>query len=193
MVQKAFSILILLALFIQTGCKEVSDLKAFTEADYAVQEIHDLKLNGIDVMQKRNPSDFTTREGDSILASISENLLQASTTLYLQVHMPGPEIKRQMTITWLKWQLLVDGEETLDGLIEEPLQLQNGLNQIPVYTVVKMTEQEGVRNYEGLSKLMTLLAQKKDLRKNLTLQIKPTVQTPFGNVEVPEFITVSDS
>ena len=56
-----------------------------------------------------------------------------------------------------------------------------------------MTEQEGVRNYEGLSKLMTLLAQKKDLRKNLTLQIKPTVQTPFGNVEVPEFITVSDS
>ncbi|GAB3203229.1 hypothetical protein ABID22_000966 [Pontibacter aydingkolensis] len=190
--QRLVSGFILLVAFLSFGCKQASDIKAFTEAKYSLQEMHDLKLNGIDVMQKRNPSDFTTREGDSILASISENTLQASTTLYLQVQMQDPEIARQMTITRLKWQLLVDGEETLDGLVEKPLNLQNGLNELPINTIVKMTEQGGMRNYEELSKLMTLLAQKKDLRQKLTLQIKPTVQTPIGAIEVPEYITVSE-
>ncbi|MBC5994322.1 hypothetical protein [Pontibacter cellulosilyticus] len=193
MMQKNIAILLLLTLLFSFGCKQASDLKAFTEAKYNLQEMQDLKLNGIDVMQKRNPSDFTTREGDSILASITDNTLQASTTLYLQVQMLEPEVAREMTITKLKWQLLVDGEATLAGQIDEPLELQNGLNELPISTVVQMTEKEGMRNYEGLSKLMTLLSQKKDLRQNLTLQIKPTVQTPIGAIEVPEYITVSDS
>lgn len=175
------------------GCKQASDLKDFTEAKYSLQEVHNVKLNGIDVMQKHRSSDFTTREGDSILSSISENNLQASSVLYLQVQMPNPEVSRQLTITKLKWQLLVDGEKTLDGLIEKPLELQNGLNELPIHTVVMMTEEDGMRNYEGLSKLMTLLSQKKDLRQNLTLQIKPTVQTPIGEIEVPRYISVSDT
>ena len=185
-------VLSLLMVVLGFGCKQASDLKAFTEAKYSLHEMHDLRLNGIDVMQKRNPNDFTTREGDSILASITENTLHASTTLYLQVQMQEPEVARQMTITQLKWQLLVDGEKTLDGVIKEPLELQDGLNELPVQTVVKMTEQNGARNYEGLSKLMTLLSQKKDLRQNLTLQIKPTVETPVGAIEVPGYITVSE-
>ena len=174
-----------------SGCKQASDLKAFTEAKYSLKEVHDLQLNGVDVMKKRGPHDFTTSEGDSLLASISDNTLRASTTLYLQVQMQEPEDLRQMTITEMKWQLLVDGEETLQGVVQEPLHLHNGLNELPIQTLVMMSETEGVRNYEGLSKLMTLLSQKKDLRQNLTFQIKPTVQTPLGEVEVPRYITVS--
>ncbi|MEJ8800651.1 hypothetical protein [Pontibacter sp. H249] len=190
--KRSMAIMLVLISLISFSCKQASDLKAFTEAKYSLQEVQDLKLNGIDVMQKRNPTDFTTREGDSILASISENNLQASTILYLNVSMPDPEVSRQMTITQLKWQLLVDGKQTLDGVIALPIELQNGLNELPIKTVVKMAEQEGVRNYEGLSKLMTLLSLKKDLRQNLTLQIKPTVETPVGAVEVPQYITVTE-
>ena len=173
------------------GCKQVSDLKAFTDAKYSLQEVQDLQLNGVDVMKKRGPNDFTTSEGDSLLASISDNTLRASTTLYLQVQMQEPEEVRQMTITEMKWQLLVDGEETLQGVVQEPMYLHDGLNELPIQTSVMMAETEGMRNYEGLSKLMTLLSQKKDLRQNLTFQIKPTVQTPVGKVELPRYITVS--
>ncbi|WP_299820420.1 hypothetical protein [uncultured Pontibacter sp.] len=173
------------------SCKQASDLKAFTEAKYSLHKVQHLELNGIDVMQKRNPGDFTTNEGDSILASISDNTLQATTTLYLQVTMQDPDVARQMKITQLKWQLLVDGEETLNGVISTPLELQNGLNELPVQTVVKMSEADGNRNYEGLSKLMTLLSHNKDLSSNLTLQIKPTVQTPVGAIEVPQYIAVA--
>lgn len=185
-----YSLLLAVAVLF-SGCKQASDLKAFTEANYRLQEVHDLQLNGVDVMKKRGPNDFTTSEGDSLLASISDNTLRASTTLYLQVEMQEPEEVRQMTITEMKWQLLVDGEETLQGVVREPMHLHDGLNELPIQTSVMMSEAEGVRNYEGLSKLMTLLSQKRDLRQNLTFQIKPTVQTPVGAVELPRYITVS--
>ncbi|PRY07374.1 hypothetical protein CLV24_12323 [Pontibacter ummariensis] len=182
---------LLLAVFLTgVGCRQVSDLKAFSEAKYSLQEVHDLELNGIDVMQKRGPEDFTTSEGDSLLASVSNNTLEASSTLYLQVHMPEPETAHQMTISQMKWQLLVDGKATLQGVVEEPMELHQGLNKLPLQTTVTMVEEEGLRNYEGLSKLMTLLAKKKDLRQNLTFQIKPTVEMPIGDLEVPAYIKV---
>ncbi|GAA4438229.1 hypothetical protein GCM10023188_33360 [Pontibacter saemangeumensis] len=185
-----FSLLLLFAL--ATGCKQASDLKAFSEAKYSLKEMHNLELNGVDVMQKRSPYDFTTSEGDSLLASISNNTLRASTTLLLQVQMPELVTDRQMTITEMKWQLLVDGEETLQGVVQEQLDLHEGLNELPIQTSVLMSEPEGMRNYEGLSKLMTMLSLKKDLRQRLRFQIKPTVQTPVGEVELPEYITVAD-
>ncbi|WP_460922528.1 hypothetical protein [Pontibacter brevis] len=185
-----YSLLLTMAVLF-TGCKQASDLKAFTEAKYSLKEVQDLQLNGVDVMKKRAAHDFTTSEGDSLLASISDNTLRASTTLYLQVQMQEPEEVRQMTITEMKWQLLVDGEETLQGVVQEPMKLREGLNELPIHTSVTMSEPEGIRNYEGLSKLMTLISQKKDLRQNLTFQIKPTVQTPIGEIEVPRYITVS--
>ncbi|WP_242920074.1 hypothetical protein [Pontibacter liquoris] len=188
--RKLIYIALMLLLAGSFGCKQATDLKAFTEATYSLQQVSDVKLNGIDVMQKRSPSDFTTRQGDSLLASISDNTLKASTTLYLHVQLPDTNQAGSMTITQLRWQLLVDGKETLTGLVEDPIQLHEGLNTLPLHTNVVMAEQEGVRNYEGLSKLMTLLAKKQDLRRNLILQIKPTIATPVGEVEVPRYITV---
>lgn len=181
----------LLLFALMSGCKQASDLKAFNEAKYSLKEVQNLELNGVDVMQKRSPYDFTTSEGDSLLASISDNTLQASTTIYLQVQMPEPDEDRQMTITEMKWQLLVDGEETLQGVVQDTINLHEGLNELPIQTSVIMSEAGGMRNYEGLSKLMTLLSQKKDLRQRLMFQIKPTVQTPVGEVELPDYITVS--
>jgi hypothetical protein len=183
--------LLLLVFVLLTGCKQANDLKAFSEAKYSLEEVKNLELNGVDVMHKRSHTDFTTTEGDSLLASISDNTLQATTILYLQVQMPEPEEARQMTITELKWQLLVDGAETLQGVVQQPINLHEGLNELPIETSVLMSEAEGLPNYEGLSRLITILSQKKDLRQRLMFQIKPTVQTPVGEIELPDYITVS--
>ncbi|GAB3811114.1 hypothetical protein GCM10028895_00970 [Pontibacter rugosus] len=131
------------------NCKQASDLKAFTEAKYSLQEVQDVTLNGVDVMQKQSPNDFTTQEGDSLLASISQNTLRASATLYLQVQMPEEGENRRMKITALKWQLLVDGEHTLQGVIKERMQLHEGLNVLPIQTLVMMSETEGCVTMKG--------------------------------------------
>ncbi|WP_242928698.1 hypothetical protein [Pontibacter vulgaris] len=193
MKQLAIYTLLLLILAV-SGCKQADDLKtlkAFSEAKYELKRVDEVRLNGLDVMDKTGPNDFSPREGDSLLASVSDNTLRASSVLQLQVQLPSPEEIRSLTVTQLEWQLLVDGKETLNGVVEESMVLKQGLNTIPINTPVLMTEVEGHRNYEGLSKLMTLMARKQDLQKSLTLQIKPTVQTPVGEVELPNYITVA--
>lgn len=173
------------------GCKQANDLKNFSEATYSLQSVQDLELNGVNVMEKQSLYDFTTNEGDSLLASISDNTLQATTVIYLQVHLQETAEDPEMRITQLEWQLLVDGEETLKGRVEQPLLLREGINQLPVQTSVLMAEVEGMRNYQGLSKLMTLLSLKRELRQRLTFRIKPTIETPVGAVALPNYITVA--
>jgi len=172
------------------ACKQASDLKAFTEANYKLQGIKDLRLNGIDVTDKRTPFEFRTAEGDSLLNAFTTNKLKATTTLYLNVQMQEPEVTRTMEITDLEWQLLVDGKETLIGNVMQPLTLQNGENELPLRTTVTLAEVEGIQNYEGFSMLTTLIAQGKNASNRLTLRIKPTIKTPVGNITVPDYIKV---
>ncbi len=184
---------VLLALALLPGCKEASDLMAFSDAKYSLEGVHDLRLNGVDVMQKQGPNDFTTAEGDSLLASISNNTLRANLTLAVLVKLQEPLENPEMTLSGMKWQLLVDQKETLEGMINDSIVLREGLNELPIETVVKMSEVEGMRNYEGLSKLMTILSQRKSLRERLTFQIKPTVLTSLGDIELPEYIPLGKS
>ena len=181
------AIVVLLATF---SCKQASDLKAFTEANYKLQGIEELRLNGVDVTDKRTPFDFRTAEGDSLLSAFTTNNLSATTTLFLEVEMQDPEIARSMQITNLEWQLLVDGKETLTGNVDEPLNLQDGLNELPVVSTVTLAELEGLQNYEGFSTLTTLIAKGRDVRDRLVFRIKPTIKTPVGNVTLPDYITV---
>ncbi|MBB6610766.1 hypothetical protein H7F15_06930 [Pontibacter sp. Tf4] len=174
-----------------TSCKQAADLKAFTEANYKLQGIEDLRLNGVDVTDKRSPFDFSSAEGDSLLNAFTTNKLQATTTLYLDVQMPDPEVARSMQVTNLTWQLLVDGRETLTGTIAEPLHLQNGLNKLPVNSTVTLAEVGGLQNYEGFSLLTTLISSGKDARDRLEFRIKPTIDTPVGNITLPDYITVA--
>lgn len=180
----------LLAVF-HTSCKKVQDLKAFTEADYKLVAAENVRLNGLDVMNRSSLSDFKVEEGDSLMNALNSNKLQLSAMLQLQVDMPDPEEVRSMQVEELDWQLLVDGKETLEGTVSEPMLLQNGLNKLPVSSSVSLAEVGGFQNYEGLSILTNMLSQHQDVRERITFRIKPTIDTPVGDVELPDFITVS--
>ncbi len=175
------------------SCKQAQDIKAFTEASYQLQGVSDVKLNGIDVEQRiQERRGFSHDERDSLLAAITSNSLTVSSTLALQVALQEEAAEaRNLTITRMKWLLEVDGEEALAGTIEDTMVLQEGLNMLPIQTPVGLATDGDMPNYTGLSRLITLVGQKADLRERVTLKIKPTIKTPVGNVESPAFITVS--
>lgn len=174
-----------------TSCKKARDLQAFTEADYALKDVKNVKLNELDVTERKSLYDFKPEEGDSLMQAFNSNQLKLSGLLKLQVTMKNPEEVRSMQVDQLKWQLLVDGQKTLEGLVTEPMLLKNGLNTLQVNSSVTLSEIEGFPNYEGLSRLTTLLSQNRDLQQHITFRIKPTIDTPLGAVELPNYITVS--
>ncbi len=173
------------------SCKKAQDLKAFTEATYKLKTVESVELNGLDVINRKSLYDFRTGEGDSLMQAFNSNQLRLSGVLQLQVDMPELDKVRTMQIVQLKWQLLVDNEATLEGVVTESMLLKNGLNRLPVNSSVNLAEIDGFQNYEGLSKLTTLLAQSRDLRKRVTFRIKPTIDTPVGSFELPDYITVA--
>jgi hypothetical protein len=172
-----------------TGCKNINDIKAFSEAKYSMRDISDIRVNGVNVSNKSRIDQFRMSEMATLLSAYNRNNLQADALLGLNVELADGS-NREITISQLKWQLLVDNKETLSGVMEEPVKLQAGLNTIPVHTPVMVTETNGQRNFEGLMQLVTLFSQEKEERPNIILQIKPTVQTSMGNVESPNFIQV---
>ncbi|MDO6388934.1 hypothetical protein Q4E40_02260 [Pontibacter sp. BT731] len=191
---KVWNVALSLALLLAgLSCKQAQDIKAFTEARYSLQSVKQIRLNGIDVEERiQQRRGFTHAEGDSLLTAVTSNSLKLSATLALHVALQDQsEDKRNLTITRLKWLLEVDGEDALTGTIEETMVLHEGLNQLPVATPVGLTSDGNMPNYTGLSRLITLLGQKTDIRERVTLKIKPTIKTPVGNIESPAFITVS--
>lgn len=174
------------------SCQQAQDIKAFTEANYKLEGVEDVKINGVDLEERMlmNRS-ISPAERDSLLLALTTNQLRVNANLGLQVMLPESSADRSLTVTSLKWLLQVEGEEALTGTIGETMVLREGLNIIPIDTPVLLTEDDGQPNYAGLSRIINLLSQNRDIRQHITFMIKPTLKTPLGNVETPNYITVS--
>jgi hypothetical protein len=186
----SFALLLGIALF-AFSCGTKSDVDAFKEAKYSLSGINEVKLNGVNVLDKKRPEDFSFGEAAMLFTAFSDNNLSAYSSLGLNVELGENSRERSMTVTKLKWQLLLDGKQTLSGLVDEPVELRHGLNTINVRTPVRITDEDGKPGYNNLLRLVTLLSKTDGTsRPNIELQIKPTIQTSVGPVEAPSFISV---
>lgn len=188
---KRYNLLLLLPLFF-FACNTKKDIDAFKEAKYELEGIDQLTVNGISMLDKKRAEDFSFGEAAMLFSAFSDNKIDAISTLGLKVKLPEGSETRSMTITQFKWQLLVDGKQTLSGLVNEPIELRDGLNTITVKTPIKLIEENGKVNLSKVMQLTALLNSDASKRPPLTLQIKPTIDTSVGPVELPSFINVKD-
>ncbi len=173
-------------------CQQTQDIKAFTEADYRLLGVEQARLNNIDLQERAESGQrLSAEERDALLAAVSANNLPLEATLLLQVSLREATGEQRLTVTQMKWLVLVDGEEAFTGTVHETMVLHDGENQIPVKTQVQLSEVNGLPNYEGLSRVINLISSGGDIRQAITFQIKPTIKTPLGNIESPQFISVS--
>jgi hypothetical protein len=175
-----------------SSCNQVQDIKAFTEASYRLQGVEDVRLNGVDIHERLvTQQHITQTERDSLLLVLTTDRLRLNATLGLHVALQDASEERSLTVTKLQWLLQVNGEDALTGTVDTTMILREGLNTIPVETPVLLTQDNGQPNYAGLSRLVNLIAQGGDIKQSITFEIKPTIKTPVGNIESPNFITVS--
>lgn len=184
--------LVLALLVIGFACKTKNDVEAFKEAEYSLKSVDRVEVNGVNLMEKKSPQDFSFSEAAKLFSAVSENKLNATSTLGLHVALGEGQEDRSMTVTKLKWQLLVDDRQALSGLVSEPVELKNGLNTITLKSPLKLAEENGQVDLNSLLQLATLLNQDKAERPKVTLQIKPTILTSVGPFELPSFINIKD-
>ncbi|MBC5772927.1 hypothetical protein H8S95_02540 [Pontibacter sp. KCTC 32443] len=185
-----YTFLLLLPLFI-LGCSTKSDIDAFKEADYDLAGVNAVNLNGVSLLNKTDVSDFSFSEAAQLFSAISKNDLSATSTLGLRVTLPEGSKDRTMTVEQLKWQLMVDGKQAVSGLVNQPVELKDGLNTITVASAVKLAEDQGRVDINQLMQLASLLNQNGSDKPAVSLQIKPTIQTSVGPFELPAYITLT--
>lgn len=187
-----FALLLGIALF-AFSCGTKSDVDAFKEAKYSLSGINEVKLNGVNLLNKKRPEDFSFSEAALLLPAFSDNNLSAFSNLGLNVELDEGSQDRSMTVTKLKWQLLLDGKQTLSGIVDEPVELRHGLNTINVRTPIQIAEENGKPSLNNLLRLVTMFSESGGSTKpDVMLQIKPTIQTSVGPVELPAFINVKN-
>ncbi|AKD03887.1 hypothetical protein POKO110462_03135 [Pontibacter korlensis] len=183
--------LLLMLLVLSFACKTKNDVDAFKEAKYDLQSIDRMELNGIDLLKKKRPQDFSFNDAAVLYSAFADNALNAVSTIGLKVDLPEGSENRTMTVTKLKWQLLVNDEHTLNGLVSEPVELRDGVNNITISSPLSFaTESGGQPDLNKLLRLATLLNKDSADRPKVTLQIKPTIQTSVGPFELPTFINI---
>ncbi|GAB3532248.1 hypothetical protein GCM10027443_15720 [Pontibacter brevis] len=184
--------LVLALLVLSFACKTKNDVEAFKEAEYSLKSVDRIEVNGVNLLAKKNPQDFSFSEAARLFSAVSENNLNATSTLGLNVALGEGQEERTMTVTQLKWQLLVEGQQALSGLVSEPVELKNGLNTVTLRSPLKLAESNGRPDLNNLLQLATLLNQDKAARPKVTLQIKPTILTSLGPFELPSYINIKD-
>jgi len=184
--------LVLMLLVFGFACKTKNDVEAFKEAKYDLESIDRMEVNGIDLLKKKRPQDFSFNDAATLYTAFSQNALNAVSTIGLKVELPEGSESRTMTVTQLKWQLLVDDQHTLDGLVSEPVELKDGLNVITISSPLTFATGEGSSqpDLNKLLRLATLLNKDSADRPKVTLQIKPTIQTSVGPFELPAYIKI---
>ena len=179
--------LVLLLLLAGTACKTKDDFEAFKEADYALKSVDEVRVNGINLLEKKRVEDFSFSDAAVLFSAFSENKLNATSTLNLNVELGEEHKDRTMTVTQLKWQMLVNDEKALSGVINEAIQLKHGLNTITISSPLAFAQENGSSNLNSLLRIATMLNQDKG---KVQVQIKPTVQTSVGPIELPAYINI---
>ncbi|MFD2515275.1 hypothetical protein ACFSRY_15490 [Pontibacter locisalis] len=182
-------LLVLIFLLAGFACKTKDDLDAFREAKYSLERVDQVKVNGVELMDKKRPEDFSFSDAALLLSALSDNKLKATSTLGLNVELGEGNEDRTMTVTELKWQLLLDNEKALSGVVNEPVELKHGLNVLTLSSPLAFSEERGGASLNNILKLATVL-NKEENRPQVTLQIKPTILTSVGPFELPAFINI---
>lgn len=172
-----------------TGCATLQQFAALGDVDFSLDRVSDLRLAGIDLSRIESYSDIGFTEAATLALAITQKNLP----LDLQVHVLAenpPENGVDARLMRMDWTLLLQGRETLSGVLENEVLLPPGQpRDIPVTISLNLVEFfEG--NAQDLLELALSFAGQGGEPKDIALRATPVVNTPLGPIRYPRPITI---
>lgn len=104
----------------------------------------------------------------------------------------GGTTRTVSTLTIFEWRLLIDGRPTASGNIERPIDIP-GTGQatlIPLNINLDLVEFFQEKGYDDLLNLALALGGAKSDISRISVEARPKVSTPLGEIAYPERITI---
>lgn len=163
---------------------------------FKISGVRDFRLLGIDVGGKAKLSDFAAADLVAFAQSYSSRKLPVSFVLDVLAVNPNDgsngASRTTSTLTALECRLLVDGQPTVTGNIDRPIEIP-GTGQetvVPLRLSLDLLEFFGNKRYEDLVGLALAVGGRGGSPARLALDAQPTVSTPLGPITYPGRVTI---
>lgn len=184
------------------SCASLTDLAGslaqLQHLQFKLGTVEGFSLAGISLSHKASLNDFTVQDGLKLAQLFSSKKLPAEFILNLVVINPNDgsagKIKTTATLSGLAARLLIDGQPTVYGDIDSPIEIP-GTGQetiIPLRFNLDLYEFFGSQGLDRLLRLALAIGGKNSSTARLALDIQPRVMTPIGEIKYPERLTIVD-
>lgn len=192
----------LATLLMMNGCaqlKSISDtLAQLQRLQFKLGNVSGFKLAGIDVWNKSSVKDFSVMDGINAASAYGSKKLPAEFLLNVDVKNPNDGTNggrnTAATLSGLEFRLLIDGTPTITGNIAKEFTIPAGGTgtTVPISIGLDLYEFFGKQGYDKIAELAFAIGGKSGSSSRLTLDAKPSVRTPYGEITYPSRINIVD-
>jgi hypothetical protein len=191
---------ILASLLAFESCATLSDMAsviaALQKLKFKLLGVRDFRLLGLDISGKTKISDFSAVDAVRLVQSYTSKKLPVDFVVDVLAINPndgtGGTRKTTSTLTALECRLLIDGQPTIIGNIDQAIEIP-GTGQetvIPLRLSLDMFEFFAGKKYEELVQMALAIGGKNRSAARLALDAQPTVSTPAGPITYPGRVTI---
>jgi hypothetical protein len=190
----------LVAVTALSSCAALTDMAAAVASlkrlRFKVDGVRDFKLLGIDLGAKAGLADLSAGDALKALQAYRSRKLPVEFVVDIVAVNPndgsGGSRRAVSTLTGLECRLLIDGQPTVTGNIDRPVEIPGTgeASVVPLRLGLDLLEFFGDRRYEDLLGLALALGGRERSAARISLDAQPTVSTPFGPITYPDRITI---
>ncbi|NTV81142.1 MAG: hypothetical protein HGA24_06940 [Candidatus Aminicenantes bacterium] len=196
----ALAVLALAGVLALSSCAAIDEMAAalanLQRLKFKLSGVRDFRLLGIDIGGKARLGDFSALDAAKLVQSYASRKLPVEFVVDVVAVNPndgtGGTRQTTSTLTGLECRLLLDGQPTVVGNIDRPIEIP-GTGQesvIPLRLSLDLLEFFAGKQYEGLVQLALAIGGKNRTPARIALDAQPTVSTPVGPITYPGRITI---
>ena len=171
------------------GCATLQQLVALRQVDFALGSVVGGRLAGVDLSRVRSAADLTATDLARVALAVARRDVPLEFTVNVEALNPADN-KVTARMIRLQWVLLLQGKETVSGIVDQPITLAPGQPAtIPLTMRLDLLQFFG----EAAPDLVNIaLAAAGANREATTISLRavPTIDTPIGPITYPNPITI---
>jgi len=176
-------LLALLATISLTGCATLQQVSTLSKVKFSLDRVSDVQLAGIDLTHVDSPDQLNMFQLARATLALSREDLPLDLTVHLKSENPMAN-KVAATLTKLEWTLILDGRDTVSGLLDDKVELPAGnATDIPVHLSLNMFQFFDEKPaLDMLDLALAIAGENGRMPRGVALRIRPTIDTIFGPI-----------
>ena len=195
---KIKNLLITLFIFAIAACGVFNSLGEFSKLKFRISSADKVKLGGIDINNKIDFEDLADEEIAKLYRFVYDESVPVTFDLFVTAVNPNTGRENippaDISLKSFPYKLFVDERETISGNIKEPVLISSSENEkeFMISIAVDLWDFYKGNNFNNTINPVLKFGGNEGIISHVKLVAKPVIETPAGEYEYPEEITVVD-